>query len=342
MLLDRKNEADVWKAVSRLPAASIPDALIALREARAMTPSGTDAARRLEEIESALYYHWAESDPVVALANVSAMPGPPDQKAIQSRKALLESVLSAWMRTDPNAAYRAVKDHEDFGYVGRDMLVQMWTADNVFENLKQFPDKNRDLFGHYCYYAAEVGNEKKRDDILKILKEQPDIKDRDWGYFLLFRQWAYADFPAAMAEAKKHNNPGLEEHVLEDGLNQQPAATLRWAVSQNIPPGGLLWEAGYCNWLMFEPAEADKWLDEQAPIWTRDGHIAAVAGFRAAQLVTTDRPPGGIDREESGRKLISLMAEWKNKDPEAAAKWLDTAPDAARKLLNGKGTGSHE
>jgi hypothetical protein len=333
LLVRKGRDADLWKIVSRLPAASVSEALQALREARAVTSSGTAAAMRLDEFESALYYHWAEFDPVAALADVSAMPGPPNQDAIQIRKALLESVLAAWMRTDPNAAYRAVKDHEDFGYVGRDMLVQTWTAENVFENLKQFPDKNRDLFGHYCYYAAGAGNEEKRDAALKALKEKPDLKDRDWGYFLLFRQWAYTDFPAAMAEAKKHDHPGLEKHVFTDGLNQQPAATMRWAVSQNIPPGGETWESGYNNWLSTDPADAGKWLDEQAPAWIRDGHISAVAGFRAVQVSTAWLGRAGQDTDAAAKKLEGVMEEWRAKDPQAAAKWLDTAPEAARKLL---------
>jgi len=340
LLIHKGRDADLWKIVSRLPATSISEALQALREARAVTASGTEAEMRLDEIESALYYHWAESDPVAALADVSAMPGPPDEDAIQARKALLESVLAAWMRTDPNAAYRAVKDHEDFGYIGRDMLVQTWTAENVFENLKQFPDKSEDLFGHYCYYAAEAGNEEKRDAILKVLKEQPDIKDRDWGYFLLFRNWAYSDFPAAMAEAEKHDHPGLKEHVLEDGLNQQAAAAMRWAVKQNIPPGGEEWESGYNNWLARDAADAGKWLDEQAPAWIQDGHISAVAGFRAVQVSTVWLGRAGQDTDGAAKKLLGVMEEWKARDPQAAAKWLDTAPEGARKLLIGKKDGN--
>ena len=167
------------------------------------------------------------------------------------------------------------------------------------------------------------------------------MKDRDWGYFMLFRAWAQRDFPAAMAEAKTHDHPGLEEHVFEDGLNSQPAATMRWAVGQNIPPKGVRWENGYRNWLVFEPADAQQWLETQAPVWERSGHTATVAAFRAKQI-QNEGLRGGIDVEAANQKLIDLMDRWKTKDPEAAAKWLDTAPEAARKLIIGKGAGSHE
>jgi hypothetical protein len=339
LLLGARHETDIWKTVSRLPSASISDALRALRETRVKTPGRTEADYRLDEIESALYYHWAESDPAAALADVSAMPGPPDDDATEARKALLESVLAAWMRTDPNAAYRAVKDHKDFGYVGREMLVQTWTAENVFENLKLFPEKNEDLFGAYC--AAAAVDEGQRNAMLKALKEQPDMKDRDWGYFILFRKWAYTDFPAAMAEAKKHDLPGLENRVFEDGIKHQAAATMRWAVSRNIPPGGSRWESGYNNWLAKDAADATKWLEEQAPAWIRDGHISAVAGFRAVQVSTVFLERAGEDKDAAAKKLVEVMEEWRAKDPQAAAKWLDTAPDEARKLLTEQKT-THE
>jgi hypothetical protein len=338
LLAKDSKESNLWKVVSRLPKAAIPEALKELRAAKLLTATGSSEERRLEEIESALYFHWAETNPQAALADVSTLPGPPDQIAQMKRHALLSSVLAAWMRTDANAAYRAVKDHKDFGYTGRDMLVQTWTAENVFEKLELFPDKNRDLLGWYCVAAAK--DEAQRNAMLTALKEKIVMDDRDWGYFMLFRAWAYQDFPAAMAEAKKHDHAGLENHVLEDGLNEQPAATMRWAVSQNLPPGGSSWDQGYGNWLMYDPADAQKWLDEQAPAWILGGHTATVASFRAKQL--NRKRPEQIDDEAAGKKLIDLVDDWKTKDPKAAAKWLETAPDAARTLLIKKEADAHE
>ncbi len=338
LLAKDSKESNLWKVVSRLPKEAILEALKELRAAKLLTATGSSEERRLEEIESALYYHWAEINPLAALADVSTLPGPPDQIAQMKRAELVQSVLAAWMRTDANAAYRAVKDHDDFGYLGRNMLVQTWTAENVFEKLDLFPEKNRDLLGWYCIAASK--DEAQRNEMLMALKEKLVMDDRDWGYALLFRGWAQRDFPAAIAEAKKHDQPGLEDQVINDGLNSQPAATMRWAVSQNLPPGGASWESGYRTWLMREPADAQKWLDEQAPAWIRSGHIETVASFRAGQL--NRKRPEQVDDVAAGKKLIDLLDEWKTKDPKAAAKWLETAPDAAREILIGKGTVAHE
>ncbi|MES2438409.1 MAG: hypothetical protein V4584_05065 [Verrucomicrobiota bacterium] len=332
-------EEQIWQAVSRLAVADLPEALRRLRAMRALTASWSNGEKRLDEIESALYFKWAESDPVAALADVSGMPGPPDHAAAARRAELVRSVLAAWMRVDANAAYRAVKDDKALGYVGRDMLVQTWTAENVFENLKLFPDKNRDLLGWYCVAAAK--DEAQRNAMLAALKEQPEMRDRDWGYFMLFRDWAYRDFPAAMAEAKQHDEPGLEQHVLEDGLNQQPAATMRWAVSQNIPPGGPRWTEGYGNWLMFDPADAKAWLDQQAPAWEEAGHFAAVADFRTQQLSSMEK----IDMKAVQPAWLDLMTKWRNKDPDAAEKWLGDKTAHSQgisSILKWKDTDAHE
>ncbi len=337
LLSPDSHESDIWKIVSRLPAEKIPEAIRNLRAAQFLAPTFSDEAEKLAELESALYFHWAESDPQAALADVSTLPGAPDDDAKERRRALLKSVLAAWMRVDANAAYEAVKDHRDFGHVGRDMLVATWAPENVFQNADRYPDKHRDLLGWYCIAAA--GDETKRSAMLTAFKEQPEMKDKDWAYFMLFREWAYNDFPAAMAEAEQHEHPGLVDHVLEDGLNQQPAEALRWAVAHNIPPGGPRWEESYRNWMMFDPATAKQWLIEQAPSWKNDGHFATVASFQAIQLGRSEK----IDMAVAKPIWESLMSEWENKDPEAAAKWLNTRPaEAVRGILAEKGSEKHD
>lgn len=334
LILDRKNEISIWKVVSRLPATDIPEALRSLREARSVTASWTTAEKRLAEIESALYYCWAESDPVAALANVSAMPGPPDRKSNTMRVELLKGVLSAWMKTDPNAAYRAVKDVYEFSHVGRDLLVKTWTADNVFENLKLFPDKHKDLFGWYCVAAAQ--DEDQRNAMLKALKEQPDLQDHDWGYEMLFKEWVVLDIPAAMAEAKKLDRPGFEKSVLEIALNQQPAVAIRWAVSQDIPPDNQAWTFAYDRWLDINMTEAEKWLEEQAPAWETGDHFQAVADFRIQQLSRFEK----IDLNVYQPVWIDLMTKWRAKDPDAAEKWLNGSVGRSQgisSILEGKG-----
>ncbi len=168
------------------------------------------------------------------------------------------------------------------------------------------------------------------------------MKYRGWAYFMLFRNWAYRDFPAAMAEAEQHDHPGLVNHVLDDGLNVQPASALRWAVSHDVPPGGPRCEQAYRNWLMYDAEATQSWFPEQSSGWISTGQTAVVAGFLSKELDSGGSIKGSLDPHASGERLVALVADWQAKDPQAAAKWLETASDSARKLITGKGVPDHE
>ncbi len=328
-------ETDIWKVVSRLPMERIPEALRQLREAREQVPEGSRNAQRLAEIESALYFHWAETDPQAALANVVAMPETTEPAAQTRKGLLLTSVLTAWMRTDPNAAYRAVKDDEKLEYFGRDLLVRTWTPENVFQNLNLYPENHQLLLGWYCGAAAE--DPARRNAILSALRENPELRDRNWGYQLLFRSWGYQDFNAAVAEAENLKLPGMIQQLVRENLELRPQKVMPWAAQRDIPPGGPLWEKGYSEWLGFDGPGARQWLKEQAPLWESNGHSSAVAGFLAQDFTNAQSMKFTTEQEAAARRLTELVGRWKANDPEAAEKWLDTAPQPARQLLEGKG-----
>lgn len=340
-LLDpASRETDVWKIVSRLPEDRLAEVMRDVREKLAVTPSRGSEAERLAEIQSALYFRWAEFDPEAALADVSAIPKSLDFRIEQRRTTLLKSVLAAWMRSDADAAYVAVKDHKDFGYVGRNMLVQTWTAENVFENLERHPDKRRNLLGWYCAAAAE--NVAQRDAMLAALESQPDMKDGDWAKFMLFRSWGYDDFTAAVEAAKALGYQDRVEQIVDDNLQSKPHLALPFATENGIDPGGQDWENGYRFWRENMPDEARRWLAKEAPKWRDAGHHDALLGLLAQDYslsVKSEIPPAVTS---SARDLIDALTEWRREDPEAAGNWLDTAPEAARELLLSTPRADHE
>ncbi|RYD21375.1 MAG: hypothetical protein EOP88_11635 [Verrucomicrobiaceae bacterium] len=334
-LLDGGKDTDIWKAVSRLPKETLPDAFRRLREKRAITASDSPDAQWLDDIESALYFHWAELDPQAALADVVAFPETTDESERTRKGQLMKSVLTAWMRTDPNAAYRSVKDDEKLEYYGRDLLVRLWKPENVFENLKLYPENHQLLLGWYCGAAAE--DPVKRNAMLVALKEQKDMQHRDWAYLLLFRSWGYSDFGSAMAEAEAQQLPGTVKQLIQDNLRSNPWQVLPWSSTKDIPPGGPRWEEGYSQWLDMDGPSAREWFNKQAPLWESKGHSAAVAGFLAQDLDDSQQNKSSDGEEAAAKNLTELMNRWKGKDPATAAKWLETAPPAARKLLSGEG-----
>jgi hypothetical protein len=320
-------EVDIWKVVSRIPPDQIQQAI---REVEKLRQQGTYLPRE-REILSALYFHWAESDPKAALADVSSQP-----KSFE-RTDLVKSVLAAGMRNDPDEAYRSVKDHKDFEYYGRTMLVQTWTAENVFENLERHQDNHRDLLGWYCGSLAR--KPEARDAMIKALQEKPEIKDGDWAKSLLFRSWGYKNFDEAIAKAEELKSPDLVNQLMKDNAGQPFGApkVFKWAARNHVPPGGPDWEKGYAEWLGYDGAQARAWLVDQAPVWENEGHFAAAASFLAQDYSNALEMKFNSERESARQRLHDLLVRWRTKDPQAAAKWMDTAPDAARNLISGKG-----
>lgn len=333
-LLSRKgNASETWKCVSRLSADELPMALETLRETLKVTASETEEESRLLEIESAIYFRWAESDPHGALKDVSAMEEPPGHASDNRRSNLLRSVLAAWMKVDADGAYRAVKDHEDFGYVGRNILVKTWTPENVFERANLHPEKHADLLGWYCVGIA--ANETARNAMLSALEKDPGMKDGDRAKFMLFRAWGYRDFDAAVTAAEERKFDDTVQQLLKDNLGGGiPGPALRWAAKNHIPPGGSLWEKSYENWLGMDRPSATAWFSEQMPVWESQGHHAAVASFLAEEYGSAPADETDATGPSAGDRLRTALATWKQADPVAAAKWLDTAPSKARKLLS--------
>ena len=334
-----------WAVVSRLDASTMPLWLGKLRELMKSSPRESAEWLRLAEIESALYFHWADADPKAAWADVITIPRSKGYSVSNYPGALIRSVLAAWMRRTPDDAFTATKDHPDYGHIARDMLIRTWTPETLEENLAKHPDKRRDLLGWFC--GSIVGDEGKREAVIRFLLQKPEPKDADWGRMLFFRSWGYEDFYAAIARAEALELPSMVSLVCQDNFTMNPDKVMPWAISKGMTPGGPQWERGYQEWLGKDAASARAWFEAQAPTWERDGHESAVAEFLAAELAnalsphprnvkaTASNPTGVVDADvkAAAGKLSGFLARWKAKDSAAESKWRNAASKETRDRL---------
>lgn len=331
LLSPKGTGSDICKTVSKLSKEDLSEALFRLQELRKKTSDQSPFSGRLDEIESALYFHWAEIDPQQALGDLLARPYPKDMRNASLRvDNLMRSVLSAWMRVDPKAAFNAVSDHAKFGYIGRDMLISTWTNETVFNQIGHYPVKQRDLFGHYCGSLAE--DPARRNDMLDRFAKDPDMDNIDWGKFLLFRRWGYRDFNAAITEAENRQYPDMVKLILSDNIDFSPQHALPWAIKNGITPDGPSWEAGYSSWLESSPEKARQWFKEASNDWESEGKQELMVRFMsqdlAAQLKTNPE-----NSSEITSKLKSLISDWSDKDAIAAETWIKTAPESIKEAL---------
>lgn len=328
-------KTDLLSIISRIPAARMPEAARLLRDhAEALQLDETNwlLLQEWSEFTAALYFHWAEMDPHAALADAMTY----TQR--QQKNTAISGVLTAWMRTDPDAAYRAVKDDKECGHLARNMIVKQWTPENVFENADRYPDKRGDLLGWYA--ISHIEDVARRNTMLEELRKRTDLKERSWVYALLFRAWGYNDFEAAMTAAGKEKIPWLEKQLVDDNVEgKDTAKVFRWATANGHLPNGPQWEKGYGFWLMNEPAEARAWYATESPKWIEAGRNDLVAGFLAAEINgpsrTAEIPPEALAARDT---LTRHWQTWQAAEPEAAARWLDTAPANISAMLRKGGT----
>lgn len=309
------DDGKIWRIVQRLDPKYIPAALaeIAARE----------DSRNYERWMSALYYRWAETDPMAAIGSAKQLVG----EHLQDSMAL--AVLSSWMAKDADAAYLALRNDKDFSHYARNMLVRTWNQETVFENLKRFPDEkdSQYLLGAYCYHSAD--DPASRDHMIAALAEKKDLPFRDWGYSLLYRSWLYQDPAKALAAVSEQPIPWLQQQMLKDGLSNQPAATLKWAAEKGLQPGESIWQNAYRNWLVFEPAEARGWFAEQMPVWSERGDHRAVADFISQDIDNTTATKDEATRQQLNEQLAKQIELWRQQDSAAADEWLAAAKKKA-------------
>ena len=328
-------KTELLSIISRIPADRMPEAARLLREyaeTQQLDETNWELMQEWNEFTAALYFHWAEMDPHAALADAMTF----TQR--QRKNTAVSGVLTAWMRTDPDAAYRAVKDDQQCGYLARNMIVQLWTSENVFENADRYPEKRGDLLGWYA--IGHIGNVARRDAMLEDLRKRPDLKERSWVYSLLFRAWGYEDFGEAIAAASKEKIPWLEKQLLDENLGgKDTSKVFGWATTNGHLPSGPQWEKGYGTWLITSPAEARAWFATESPKWIGAGRNDLVAGFLAtevnAPISTPEPPPEALAARDT---LTRHWQTWQAADPKAADRWLDTAPANIGTMLRKGGT----
>jgi hypothetical protein len=301
-------EGKVWRIVQRLNPEEIRGAIKEI--------TGRERRTAYKTWLSALYYRWSETDPMAALESARLLKG--DFLAEEMGLA----VLCSWMSRDAEGAYLSLKKDKDFSHEARDILVRTWNKDNIFDNLKRFPDKEdaRILLGAYCFESA--GDPESRTQMLAALDANEDLTGREWAYSLLFRSWLYKDAAGALAAVAEKPIPWLQQQMLRDGMNNQPGPTLKWATERGLRPGESMWQEGYRHWLMFEPEEARGWFTTQIPAWNERGDHRAVADFITQEIDNAQVPKDDPIHRQLDERLARQMEVWRNHDPAAADAWL--------------------
>jgi hypothetical protein len=143
------------------------------------------------------------------------------------------------------------------------------------------------------------------------------------------------DWQAAFEAAAAIPEPARRDETLARLCYQRaesdPLAALELAISHGLEeiPGDVIGNLAQ-QWAAVDLPAARAWVESQPPGEVREGLVARIGYFwslhdpeAAANFVTSETEPGPVQMEAA----ISVLHQWKERDPAAARAWAERFPD---------------
>lgn len=301
-----------------------------------------------------LFHFWASHDPMAA-ADWALTPG----KARFKGSAVF-TAFKEWGRIDPQAAtggvYRTNIEVADIKTLAQLGLVHGWFERDREELLSYIRsqgisvERQRAIFGYVLSLVSHDGAEAAQ-------AWAESLPDDDRRFKLaVFRQTSNAltnlDMPAAIAWCDKHcntewgrlNRRSLMRARMRHGDSSPEVlawlGSIRPESEEDAEERAVSLQICWGIWSRAERAEAIAWFDSlvdspDAPEWLPDIYTS-YASMKAVEdpAYALDFVKNRIEKDKEG-SYITVAVRWRDKDPEAVEKWLETAPisDGAKRRI---------
>jgi hypothetical protein len=333
-LLDRpansRTSDEGWAIISKLSIRQIKDVLATLPRGKELDPA--------QDQEMMLYFCWAQIDPLEALEAAGR-----ESEQNNERATMLRSAFTAWMRTDPDAAYQWAMQSPSFDkrVAFRQMakLLALLPAEESLEKGRTYgPEVTTNLLSRLG--GSMVATPEDRAAFLDILRRNGGEAGKSDTILRPFiRTWGAADPPGALAGLKdlpmdERTRENFRRQVTTDWTEQDPGSVIAWMTSADNPQPLKDRVQMYREWAESDPEEASQEFENLSRL---------SPGFRdeiMKSLLTSyhqgGRVPSGRNAD-SDRRLFSNLKihydQWNIHDPERASAWAETLDPALRQRL---------
>lgn len=325
----RPEYLECWRVIRDFSTDQVKSALSQIGDVAAR-PS-TPAVRRM------LYFRWGQLDPVAAMAVAQDL-----QNADTEVYGPSQACLTAWLRKDPETAYRWSTDPKNKAGNIAYMAAPAFLTDDAPKVLARVAALSEPLPGVVANELAKTESHDpgKREAFLKMLSAigSPDqIKE---GRASVYNYWAEVNPREAIdAATASGENPTdtrrFQQAVLTRWSNNQPAAALDWMIAHPdaIPLKKQLWT--YDSWLRRKPTEAERWIDENPVSSEFHGGIIRILFERFLPPFKSTFSEKNADVSETLRALKTHYRRWKSAYPQEAEQWLTPINSDIRRKLEG-------
>lgn len=335
--VNAKTSGEAWTIISRFSIRQIKDALADMPQGKP-----TDA---VSDQESMLYFCWAQIDPLEALEAAGE-----EIKKNKEKTMILDSAFTAWMKTDPDAAYQwamkspTIDNKVAFRQMAR--LLDSLPPEEALEKAKAYaPEVMKILMTRLGGNMAETAE--GREKFLTLLARSgfnPQESARSLSS--LARSWAEADPVAALAALK---DLPMDDKAREESrriltlywTERDPAAVIAWMTGGENPQPLAAQTRIYQKWAEQDPEQAAlefENLSRQSPGFRDEVMKSLLTSYHQGGWI-----PFGRTKDSEARLFSRLKIhydQWATHDPEHASAWVGSLDPTLQQKL--KSSDLHE
>jgi hypothetical protein len=319
---------EAWNHVKGLSLAQVKEALAITGEKA--------APDNWANLATLLFHRWGELDPEEAMRHVRQLGDAEAQN-------FGPSILVAWMKNDPESAYRwSLADRKFAESIGFDfMLPSTLMSESAASAMEKAKLLGEGISSSVAMKLAQAmsGDAKSRAEFLSAISNL-DKKPRQDAIGIMIRVWSsrapeellkgWNDLPIDGEQQKP-----LLNDVLKLWGKREPAKAAEWmTVHPEMADLGQV-QGGYKSWLENDAATAERWLLGRSD-----------AGAFAANIVkqmhseslndTMGLNWSGLSQKEIQRNRQTHYRIWAQANPDEAARWLESIGPEAAKSFTGK------
>jgi hypothetical protein len=319
---------EAWNHVKGLSLAQVKEALA--------TSGENAAANGWGNLATLLFHRWGELDPEEAMRHVR-------QLGEAEAQNFGPAILVAWMKNDPEAAYRwSLGDRKFAESIGFDFMLPSTlmseSAASAMEKAKLLGDGISSSVAMKLAQAMS-GDAKSRAEFLSAISSL-DKKPRQDAIGTMIRVWSsqapdellkeWNDLPIDGEQQKP-----LLNDVLKLWGKREPAKAVEWMTAHPEMADLGQVQGVYKTWLENDAATAERWLLGRSD----PGAFAADIAKQMHSESLNDTMGlnwSGLSQEEIQHNRQTHYRIWAQAKPDEAARWLESIGPEAAKTFTGK------
>ena len=314
--VSRQASLEAWSIIRGMTMDEVEEALA---NARSQPDAGQSELQTMM-----LYFRWAQLDPEAAI-HASMTDRNPGFEA-----AVMDAALTAWMKRDPEAAYRFAVDNKDLSEVAPMMLARLLVGGGMTTALEKADQLGGELRKRVLkeFATAAGSDEESRRAFLDGLARHGTEQERVYAASALVLRWSESDPGAALTATGELEaaSKSQSSDIFRRWMQRDPSAAIVWSVEH---PGVLADATRVTAYQRLTSDNPEQAAVALAVLEKEPGFLASAVKRLQSTYDREGWSPYGNDTRLLAVTTTALRTHfqrWQELDPAAASAWKETLP----------------